>query len=202
MEIQDIIKHLFKSGLGELYVLHAYHDRPVLGKLIYEKDQLVIKDSKHLAEIKIAQLQPCIKEGAVGMITKVSGHKWESITFYGLGQCDLPVDLSNTQHGKLKAAENQYGDNLVDFVGSVYRAYQLMLDNHFLPVVLLKKMLNKSGVQGLMVSDLRRAPMSIALINAIHNDVSQSVDKHLTINIDEELSMGNDEFASMFKDYL
>ena len=202
MKINQLVEHLYKNGLGELFILHVFKDSPFFGKIVFEKEKLIIKDSKLLADIKVAQLEPCLNSGALGLITKVAGNPWESLTFFGLDQCKLPVDLSKTQHNVLIAAENQYGDNLVDFVGSVYRGYQLMLDNHFIPVVLLKSARNKDGVEGLIVTDLRAAPLPISLINSINNDVRKSIEKHLVMNIEESVSMDDDEFGEMFKDYL
>jgi hypothetical protein len=77
-----------------------------------------------------------------------------------------------------------------------------MMENHFLPIVLLKKATIKSGLEGLIVCDLRAAPMPISLINEIHDKVRQSVEHSLTLNIDENLSLDDSEFNQMFKDYL
>lgn len=202
MKINELIKYLFKNGLGELFILHVFKGRPFFGKIVYEKDKLVIKDTNLLSDLNVGQLKPCLESSSLGIITSVGGQPWESLTFYGLEMCNLPMDLSKTRHDVLIAAENQYGDNLVSFVGSVYRAFQLMMENHFLPVVLLRTGRNKDGVEGLMIGDLRAAPMPISLVNTIYNEVSKSVEKHLTLDIDEHLEMDDVEFGEMFKDYL
>ena len=202
MKLNELVKFLFKHGLGELYILHAFKDRPFFGKVAYEKDKLVIKDSNILAGFNAAQLKPCLESGGMGIITSIRQKPWQTLTFYGLENCDMPVDLSKTRHDVLVAAENQYGDSLLDFVGSVYRGFQLMLENHFIPVVLLKTARNKDGIEGLIVSDLRAAPMPITLINTVHNEVRKSVEKHLTLDINEQTFIDEDEFGELFKDFI
>lgn len=205
MTLLKTINSLFKQGLGELHVMHFDKGKFVFGHIFYEKGRLVIRDNKLLSEFKAAQFAPCWQSGMLGVVCaepKKGKRPWETITFNGLEKCDVPLDLSKTRHGALIAAENQYGDKLVDFVGSVYRGYQLMMENHFLPIVLLKKARTKNGQDGLIVCDLRAAPMPIALINTIHNEVGQSVERNMVLTIDEDLSLDDSEFNQMFKDYL
>ncbi len=201
MASMKLIDALFKQGLGELFILHTAKGRLYFGKMLYEKGRLVIKDNGLLADISPAQLKPCWENGAVGLICNEKGFSWESLTFYGIEQCDFPVDLSQTRHGVLVAAENQYGDHLVDFVGSVYRAYQLMLDNHFLPVVLLNEAKTKDGTSGLVISDLRAAPMDISLIRSIYDEIRKSIDAHLVLKIDD-VELDAENFDQLFGDYL
>ena len=201
----QMINDLFKHGLGELHVLHFDKGKLVFGHIVFEKGRLVIKDNNLLSGFKAAQFAPCWESGMLGVICldpKEHKRPWEAITFYGLEQCNIPLDLSQTRHGALLAAQNQYGDKLVDFVGSVYRGYQLMMENHFLPIVMLKKASTRNGLDGLVVCDLRAAPMPISLINSIHDEVSQSVEKNLILTIDENLTLDDSEFNQMFKDYL
>lgn len=201
MKLINLIQPLFKQGLGEVLVLHISESSALLGFLTYEKGKLVIRDQKYLAGIKPSQLTPCWESGTLGMVCDSRGHEWQSLSYYGLEQCDLKADLSKTRHGALSAAENQYGDNLLDFVGSIYRGYQLMLDNHFLPVVMLRPIRAKDGNEGLAVCDLRAAPMPLSVIRAVNADVRKSVEKHLVLEV-EDMSMTDEQFNTLFENYL
>lgn len=187
--------------MGELLVLHRTADQIFLGNLSLEKGRFIIRDKGYLMDFKPAQLSPCWDNGTVGLISSSSGHEWESLTFYGLEHCNLPVDLSSTRHGMLAAAENQYGDRLNDFTGSIYRGYQLLLDNHFLPVILLQTVTTKSGEQGLVVSDLRASPLSIPTIQTVTDAVRKSVEKYLMHDV-EDVEISEDKFKEMFQRYL
>ena len=86
-------------------------------------------------------------------------------------------------------------------MGSVYRGYQLMLDNHFLPVVLLNEIRTKKGERGLMVTDLRSAPMEISVIREVNDAVRNSIKKYLILNV-EDIKVDPEYFKQLFKDYL
>jgi hypothetical protein len=201
MKLLDIIQSLFKQGLGELLVLHAANGVPMLGYLTYTKGKLVIKDEKYLSGIKSSQINPCWESGILGMVCDSKNHEWASLTFYGLNKCDLAVDLGKTRHGALTAAENQYGDNLLGFLGSIYRSYQLMLDNHFLPVVMLKPVRGKDGIYGLAVCDLRAAPLPLSTIRIINGDISKSVERNLILEV-EDVTLNPEQFDEMFENFL
>jgi len=192
---------MYMRGLGELLVLHRTKTHVFLGNLTFEKGRFIVRDRNYLPDIKPAQLSPCWDNGTVGIICNSSGHEWESLTFYGLEHCNLPVDLSSTRHGILAAAENQYGDKLNDFIGSIYRGYQLLLDNHFLPVVLLTPSKTKSGEHGLTISDLRASPLSIPRIQNITDAVRKSVEKYLIHDV-EDVEISSEKFQEMFKKFL
>jgi hypothetical protein len=201
MKLLDIIQTLFKRGLGELLVLHAADKNPMLGYLTYTKGKLVIKDEKYLSGIKSSQITPCWESGILGMICDSKNHEWTSLTFYGLNKCDLAFDLGKTRYGALTAAENQYGDNLLAFVGSIYRSYQLMMDNHFLPVVMLKPVRGKDGTCGLAVCDLRAAPLPLSTVRIINGDVSKSVERHLILEV-EDVTLNPEQFDEIFENFL
>ena len=201
MTLLDLITSLYLRGLGELLVLHRTVDHVYLGNLTLEKGRFIVRDMGYLMNFKPAQLSPCWDNGTVGLVSNSSGHEWESLTFYGLEHCNLPVDLSATRHGILAAAENQYGDRLNDFTGSIYRGYQLLLDNHFLPVVLLQNVVTKSSEQGLVISDLRASPLSIPTIQKITDAVRKSVEKYLIHDV-EDVEISEDKFKEMFQKYL
>jgi hypothetical protein len=197
-----VIEELFRFGLGEHLVLHLQEGRCVLGKIVYDKGRMLLKDRGLLSDFKPESLRPCWQKGLIGMICSPDKKQWESLTFYGLDKCNLPVDLESTRHGTLTAAQNQYGEKLIDFTGSIYRGFKLMLDHHFLPVILLQRTVAKSGETGLAVTDLRTAPMPINLIQKIHDIVREEVDVRLTLNVVEETDLGATDFESLFKQYL
>ena len=202
MALNDIIKPLFEKGLGELMVLHRTDAAAVLGNLTYEKGRMIIRDQKDLAEVKPHLLDPCWDSGIIGVICASTGKEWESLTYYGLEQCGgVALNLERTRHRVLAAAENQYGDKLTDFVGSVYRGYQLLLDNHFLPVVLLRQLDTKEGEPGLTVTDLRAAPLPLSLIRLVNDEVRKSVEKQLVLSV-EDVQLNSDQFDKLFEDYL
>lgn len=201
MALADTIRKLYTQGLGELLILHVKDGKSLLGYLYFEKGRLALRDQGLLTDMAPAQLQSCWTGGLLGAVCGTAGQQWESMTFYGLEQCNLPVDLGKTRHGALVAAQNQYGESLLDFVGSIYRGYQLMLEHHFLPVILLKEVSNKQGEIGLAVSDMRTIPMSISMIRNLNDTVWQSVKKRLTMAVDDE-QVDQAEFEEMFGSYL
>jgi len=201
MAVADTIRTLYAQGLGELFVLHTKNDRPLMGQLYFEKGKLTLRDQGLLAGMALSQLKPCWETGLLGLICSSKGKDWESMTFHGLEHCDLPQDLGKTRHGALVAAQNQYGESLIDFVGSVYRGYQLMMEHHFLPVVLLQELSTHEGEIGLAISDLRTVPMSISMIRKLNDIVYKSVEKQLTMAVDDS-AMDQDEFEKMFGSYL
>jgi hypothetical protein len=197
MDIKELIHSLYKQGLGEHLILHLNKGKVILSNIAYEKGRIIFNDYNHLPDYHPDQLKPCWENGTLGMVAQSLGHEWESLTFYGLEHCQLPADLTSTRHGALAATENQYGDNLIDFVGSVYRGFQLMLDYHYLPVILFKPIKTTSGEAGLIVTDLRMMPMEIKLIQTIHDVVRTSVESKVTVGIDDA-DLNTAEFEGLF----
>ena len=101
----------------------------------------------------------------------------------------------------MQAAENQYGDHLIDFTGSVYQGFQLMLDNYFLPVVLLTRIRIKSGESGLAVTDLRAAPLPLSTILTVNNVANESIKKHQRVDVDD-MQVNLEQFDNLFHGYL
>ena len=200
MELTELIYSLHKQGLGEHLILHLNKGQPLLSKISYIKGRLTFDSKNHLSEFHAEQLKPCWENGTLGMISNSIGHEWESLTFHGL-EHQLPADLSATRHGAMVAAENEYGDKLIDFVGSVYRGFQLMLDNNFLPVILFKPIKTMSGETGLIVTDLRAAPMAISTIRTIHDVVRTSIEDKLVIEIDDA-DLNTAEFENLFGGFM
>jgi len=201
MQSKELIEQLFKYGLGEHLVLHVREGKSVLGKIVYDKHQLLLKDHGLLNGLKAENLKDCWGKGLLGMVCTPKGKEWESLTFYGLENCDLPINLESTRHDWLRAAQNHYGDRLIDFSGSVYRGFSLMLDNHFLPVILLHRTRAKSGEVGLAVTDLRSAPMPISKIQEIHDLVREDIDVRMSLNV-EDTDLDMQDFTKLFGQFL
>lgn len=201
MKDVKLIEVLFKYGLGEYLVLHVNNGKSILGTITYEKGHIYLKDRDILGSIKPETLKPCWDNGLLGMICPPANQQWESLSFYGLKRCQLPVDLESTRHDILQAAENQFGETLIDFEGSIYRGFNLLLKNHFLPVILLHTVKSQSGLTGLAVTDLRAAPMSIKLIQKVHDIVRGKVDNHMSLKV-QDTSLNSSDFNEIFKQYL
>ena len=196
-----IIEYLVKQGMNEHLVLHVVDGKSALGNILYDKNSLYFKDSGVLNDIPPKNLKPCWDNGILGMITPSTNRPWESLTFLGLENCKLPVDLSATRHGALVSAENRYGDSLIDFDGSIYRGFKLMLQHHFLPVILLYQIKSTSSIDGLAVADLRMAPMPIKLIEQVNDMVEQLVEQRLCMGV-EEANLDSGDFENLFGQYL
>ncbi len=100
----------------------------------------------------------------------------------------------------MKAARNQYDEDLIDFCGSVYRGFQLMLDNYFLPVVLLHEMKLKDGNVGLAVSNLRVAGIPFETLSEVNNQLRKMVEPHLSLDV-QDVQLDDEEFSSLFANY-
>jgi hypothetical protein len=193
-----LLKTLYEAGLGHHLVLHRTSDRVFLGSLKFEKGKMVIRDNGYLENIKPATLDPCFDNGTIGMICKSDQYEWESLTFYGIEKTSIKTDLSKTRNAALVAAENQYGDKLINFTGSIYRGFHLLLENHFLPVILLQAILSKRGEIGLVVADLRTIPMDIKKISTLNDDVMRTIEKYTLLDVNDELKISDNDFEEMF----
>ena len=125
----EVIQKMFEQDLGELLVLHRTDTRVFLGPLVLDKGKITVKDAGLLPDIKVSDLDPCFDNGFIGCVSHSEGQEWDSLTFHGMELCDLPVSLSSTAHSTLASAGNEYGENLTDFQGSVYRGFKLMLQS-------------------------------------------------------------------------
>jgi len=202
MVLKELIQDMYKRGLDQLLVLHLTNESAILGYVSYDKGKLMIRDRGLLGkELKPARLAPCWDYGLLGCLYNTDKFEWNSLTFCGLELTDMPVNLSSTRQGALYAAENQYGENLINFNGSVYRGYQLMLDNHHLPVITLKPINTKTGEVGLAVCDLRAAPIDLAIIRKVNDIVRESIEKQLLLEV-EDVQVNSEKFDEMFGDFL
>ena len=197
----NLLQLFMLRGLDEILILYPGDRKTFLGKLTRDNGKYVIRDEGYLTGLKADSLLPCWNNGILGAVCSKTDSPWDCLTFYGLEHCDLKVDLSKTAHLALQAAENQYGDHLINFMGSIYQGFQLMLDNHFLPVILPTQIRMKSGESGLAVSDLRAAPLPISIIQTVNNVVNASVKKHLKVDVDD-MQINPEQFDRIFHDYL
>lgn len=197
----EVVQKMFEQDLGELLVLHRTDTKVYLGPLILDKGKISVKDAGLLPNIKVSDADPCFENGFLGCVCHTEGQEWDTLSFHGMELCDLPVSLSSTCHSTLVSAGNEYGENLSDFLGSVYRAFKLMLDNQFIPVLLLRNVRTKTGESGMAVTDLRMMPMEIPLITDLNHVVRESVEKHLTSGVDD-VEIHSDQFDELFADFI
>lgn len=199
--LQELITSLFERGLGELLVLSVSKESVSLGQLTRDKGRLVLKDRGILKGKTLPQqVEPCWDIGVMGAVCHQSGREWESLTFVGADYCVSTEDLSSSRMGMMKAARNQFDENLLDFCGSFYRGYQLMLDSHFLPVVLPHVIELKDGNSGLAVSNLRVAGVPMEALYAVHDYLQNVIEPHLSLEA-EDVFVDEDEFSSLFGKY-
>jgi len=167
-------------------------------ELVRAKGKLFLKDGDLLVgRTTPDQVAPCWDIGIMGALCHQPGHEWESLTFVGSDYCISNEDLTSSRFGMMKAARNQYDDNLLDFCGSYYRGFQLMLDNHFLPIILPHEIKLKDGNAGLAVSNLRVAGISFEILSEVHDHLRSVIEPHLSLDV-EDVSMGDEEFSSLF----
>ncbi len=197
----EVIQKMFEQDLGELLVLHRTDTRVYLGPLVLDKGKITVKDAGLLPDIKVSDLDPCFDNGFIGCVSHSEGQEWDSLTFHGMELCDLPVSLSSTAHSTLASAGNEYGENLTDFQGSVYRGFKLMLDNQFIPVLLLRHIQTHTGESGMAVTDLRMMLMEITMIRNLNNVVRETVEEHLTSGVDD-VEIQDDQFEELFGDFI
>lgn len=200
MVSQELISALYEHGLGELFILHAGKTYPLIGQVVSDKGRLILKDRGMLRGVSGAQVGPCWDIGIVGAVCYQEGHEWESLTFVGPDHCILQQDLSSTRVGLMQAARNEFNERLIDFVGSVYRGFQLMLDNYFLPVVLLNEVKLNDGGRGLAVSNLRMAGIPFDVMGELHERLHALMAPHQAFDV-QDVTLNEDEFAALFAGY-
>ncbi len=195
-----LLEKLCLFGLGKYYVLHKVDNHVYFGNVSFDKGHLVVHDTDVLADMSPALFEPVWHGGLIGMICHSDEHDWDSLTFYGLEHCDNKPDLDSTRGNNLIAAENEYGDCLIDFKGSIYRGFNLLLENSFLPVILMRPIKSKNNEIGLMVADLRTAPMKIKTLLKLNDMVTQSIQMTKVMKVDD-VDMSADEFHKYFDQY-
>lgn len=198
---KDLLESLCKQGLGRYFILHKLEKHTYFGKINYDKGHLVLQDTHILKGLTPELFQPVWYEGLVGMICASGKHEWDSLTYYGLEHCKVKPDLGQTRGNALIAAQNQYGDSIMSFQGSIYRGFNLLLDNSFLPVVLLNPINSIEGEPGLVVSDLRTATMKIDLLIKLNDMVVKSVGKIEELEINT-VDLSDDDFHKYFDGFI
>ena len=197
----EIIQEMFGQGLEELLILHRTETRVYLGPLVLNNGRVSVKDARLLPGIKVSDVDPCFDNGFLGCVTHSLGKGGDCLSFHGMELCNLPVSLSSTAHSTLASAGNEYGENLSDFMGSVYRGFKLMLDNQFIPVLLLRNIHTHTGESGMAVTDLRMMSMDVSMIRNLNHVVRESVEKHLSSGLDD-VEIQDDQFAELFGDFI
>lgn len=184
MKFMDLVDVLFRQGLGELPVFYSGLNGLYLGNMVYERGKLRFKDKGILPGDKQAMEQPDWDKHIVGVVCYRKLLQWESLSFYGLDYCELQSEADPDFVDSLKEMKNQYGDRLFDFIGSIYRAYHLMLDHDLVPVVLLRTINSRGNVPGLAIADLRSTSIGANVGNEIGHQIRRAVDKQLTLDVE------------------
>ena len=196
-----LLSRLFLLGLGELLTLRISGERVLMGHMAVEKGRVVFKDRDFMDGIRPAQVNVCIDAGIIGAVCELPDREWETLTFLGPRHCDIPVDLSATRTGLLRTTRGRDGLSLLDFEGSWYRAFHLMLENHLLPVATTIPIPTRRDVMGLAVCDLKMATVPIPVLQRAYDALRSSVDKHLTFDV-QDMNVDMEEFNQMFSSYL
>ena len=182
---EGLISSLFLHGLGELPVFHARANGSYLGHMVYEKGALQFRDRGLLSELESRIEPPDWDRHILGMVCFRRLLQWESLTFHGIDYCQLSTDLEEDYIDKLKQAKNEYGDRLFDFIGSIYRAYNLLLAHEFLPVVLLRPIRAKNDALGLMIANLRVITLSDDIVQGVESMIRGAIENRLTLDIND-----------------
>jgi hypothetical protein len=197
----ELLQRMFVRGLGELFILYVHDSTVILGQLGMKKNRLMLSDSKCLSGVRPADVAACTESGLLGMISASNQYEWASLTFHGLNQCRVKVDLSQTRGGRLSTSRDLEGEDMTEFVGSVYRGFRWLLDRHFLPVVTMQPIQTKGGEWGFAVVDLRMGALDLAAIRIINDAVRNSTERHVEVDIIEE-EVQSVKFDELFKGFL
>ena len=184
MPLQTTINSLFGHGLGEYPVLCTRIDNIYLGNMVFEKGHLFFKDRGVLTDADdIPDSHPWLEQ-LLGMVCYRDTYKWQSLTFYGVDHCRLE-GVESVHQKRLTEIKNQEMDRMSDFIGSVYRAFQTLLDNDFLPVGLLQPIKTHNEEHGICICDLQSAGLTSATKEAVKKLIHIAVDKQLTIKLED-----------------
>jgi len=181
----QLVDTLFRQGLGELPVFYSRVSGLYLGNMVYEKGKIYFKDNGLLAGMENVTEQPDWNKHLVGMVCYRKLLQWESLSFYGIDYCELKSGPGHEFIESLKSKRNQYGDRLFDFIGSIYRAYHLMLDSGMTPVVLLRPINSKGNDPGLAIGDLKSTVLGDCINDEINQNIRRAVERHLTLNLED-----------------
>lgn len=185
MTLIDIIDSLFKQGLGELPVFYSRLRGLYLGNMVYVKGRIFFKDKGFLRDVDTPPELPDWNQHLLGMVCYRRLLQWESLSFYGLDYCKLNEPVAEDRIRFLKSVINDEGERLYDFVGSIYRACHLMLDNGLLPVVLLQPMQSEGSGAGLAIADLRALFPDGDRHEEIGEIIRTAIQKQTTLDLDD-----------------
>lgn len=199
-EFKRLLESLSRHGLGDYYALYRTNKHVYFGKVGYVHGHLAVKDTNIFSDFNPTLFEPVWHEGLVGMICFSSKFNWDSLTYYGLQHCRIKPDFTSTRENALLAAENQYGDSIMGFQGSIYRGFNLLLENSFLPVILLHPIKSDNDELGLVVSDLRTVPLPMKLLVRINDMVVKSIRKVNFYQVNT-VDMSATDFDRLFDQY-
>lgn len=186
-----VIESLFAHGLGEYPILYQGINRIYLGNIIYDKGRIFFKDRDILKESNIISDSHLWPEYLLGMVCYREIHRWRSLTYLGLDHC-LLEDIEPIHRNRLAEIRNENSERLSDFIGSIYRAYRLLLENGFLPVILLHQLKAKNGEPGICICDLQSVKSTPAINESVKRFIQNAIDKQLAVSL-EDIRIPNDE---------
>ena len=110
---------------------------------------------------------------------------WKSLSYFGVDFCELTEQVDPALMLSLGRINNEYGDHGNDFIGSIYRAYRLLLENEFLPVVILQQSISTNNHSGLLIADLRSVSLPADVMSGVHDLIQQTLNVRMTIGFEE-----------------
>ena len=153
--------------------------------MVYEKGALQFRDKGLLSHIEDQLNPPQWDEHIVGMVCFRKLLQWQSLTYHGIDYCVLSTEVNPGLVDTLKEAKNEYGDRLFDFIGSIYRAYHLLLAYEILPVVLLQPIRAKNDALGLTIADLKAISLPDDVMQGVESMIRGAVEQRLTLDIND-----------------
>ena len=194
-----LVDLLYKHGLGDLLISHVIKGVPTLCNITYDAGKLVLRPNVHIKYDQNVKQSDCQGE-MLGVITKADNEEWKGMTFLGLSHCDFDMDSNKDYIIRMMNIKNQYGDSLIDFKGSIYRAFQLSLDNDILPIISMHALKTKNGKYGLAVNNLSSGGHASSEKTKIYETLNNAIEKKLTYSLDE-LDLPEESFADLFGKY-
>ncbi len=195
-----LIDLLYEHGLGDLLVLYEIDGVPTLCNITYDAGKIALRPQRHIKLNLGAQASDC-KWDLLGVITKAVDEEWKGMTFLGLSHCNFDIKSNMAYANRIMNIKNQHGDNLVGFKGSVYRAYQLSLENDILPIISMATIKTKKGKYGLAVNNLSITESAGDEKVKIYQTLHYAVEKKLKNSIDE-VNLPQESFANLFAMYV
>ena len=180
MKFTKLVKNLFIHGLGELLIYYRDVNNIYLGNVVYEKERLIFKDRGIFTGLNREQLDLTLTPDILGIVCFREIYEWKSLTFYGPDYC-AGVELDKKYQQMYSSIKNKKGDRLIDFVGSIYRAYHLLLENNYFPVVLFQQSYTVDGEPGLPIKHLNPQLLRPELAKLVQNKLHEVVQKRFTI---------------------